>query len=138
MVSAVNAPGSGGGQSRPKRCAENAYQWPVERIPLAPTVGSDLRKRRSAHSGYRHLAGKDEAGIQVLPDPLPAMTSENASRRIRGFFRRRCAMSRPLTWFSLLIMDILLQVSAQIPLCATPRSENDPKRTIDHPLGRPR
>ena len=27
MVSAVNAPGSGGGQSSPKRCAENADQW---------------------------------------------------------------------------------------------------------------
>jgi len=44
MVSAVNTPGSGGGQSRPKRCAENTYRWAVERIPLAPTVGSDLGK----------------------------------------------------------------------------------------------
>jgi hypothetical protein len=66
------------------------------------------------------------------------MTSENASRRIRGFFRRRCARSRPLTWLSLLVMDMLLQVSARTPLYAPPRSENDPKRTIDNLLGRRR
>jgi hypothetical protein len=59
--------------------------------------------------------------VQVLPGPLPAMTSENASRRIRGFFRRRCAGSRPLTWLSLLVMDMLLQVSAR-PRCALPRA----------------
>jgi len=37
----------------------------VERIPLAPTVGSDLRKRRSAQR-FRQLADTDE----VYPDRL--------------------------------------------------------------------
>lgn len=54
MVSAVNTPGSGGGQSRPKRCAENTYRWAVERIPLAPTVGSDLGNRLAAPASNNH------------------------------------------------------------------------------------
>jgi hypothetical protein len=68
MVSEGNAPGLGGGQSSPKRCARTQTSGPVERIPLAPTVGSDLRERRSAQR-LPHSADKDEAGGSSPPRP---------------------------------------------------------------------
>ena len=74
MVSAVNPPGTGGGQGSPKRRAEthtrgrlNAYRWPR-------MVGRDLRTRRSAQR-LPHSADKDEAGGSSPPRPT------NHSRR---------------------------------------------------------
>jgi hypothetical protein len=106
MVSGVNAPGSGGGQSRPKRCAENAYQWTGWTHAFGPDGRERPAQRRSAHSGYRHLAEKDEAGGSSPPGPLPAMTSGNTSKRLRNPLGRPSTGSRTLTWLPLLVMDV--------------------------------
>ena len=69
MVSEVNAPGSGGCQASSSAVARTHTSGPVEHIPWAPTVGCDLGEWRCAHSGYRHLADKDEAGGSSPPRP---------------------------------------------------------------------
>jgi hypothetical protein len=83
MVSGVNAPGIGGGQASPKRCAEthargrlNAYRWPR-------MVGRDCA-RGGSHSGSRQLADKDEAEVQALPGPPLALTSATLAKHRRG------------------------------------------------------
>jgi hypothetical protein len=67
MVSEVNAPGSGGGQASPKRCAEthtrgrlNAYRWPRR---SGPTAGTAVRTAVTAFSR------KDEVGGSSPPRP---------------------------------------------------------------------
>jgi hypothetical protein len=88
---------------------------------------------RTAVTGISLIRMRPE--VQVLPGPPPAMTSENADQRVRSFVRRRCAGSRTLTWLPLLVMDVLLQVSAQAVACHA--HENGPKRTIDDLFGPP-
>jgi hypothetical protein len=92
MVSEGNAPGLGGGQSSPKRCARTQTSGPVERIPLAPTVGSDLRERRSAQR-LPHSADKDEA--KGSSPPRPTAGPDQRKRWLTPARARRCAHHGP-------------------------------------------
>jgi hypothetical protein len=51
-----------------RRIGRTHTSGPIERIPFALTVGRDLGKG-GPHSGYRHLADKDEAGGSSPPRP---------------------------------------------------------------------
>jgi hypothetical protein len=75
-----------------------------ERIPVG-RLSAYLWPRRSRatcrnggpHSGYRHLADKDEAGGSSPPRPTPFLTSANAGHCRRSPPDGECAGSRPLT-----------------------------------------
>jgi hypothetical protein len=76
MVSEVNAPGLGGGPSKPQAlcreripvCRLNAYLWPRR---SGATCGNGR-----PHSGYRIQPMRPE--VQVLPGPPLALTSATA------------------------------------------------------------
>src|SRR5215211_3444561 len=53
----------------------NAYLWPLR---SGATWGNG-----GLHSGYRHLADKDEAGGSSPPRPTTPLTSRNAGRLVR-------------------------------------------------------
>jgi hypothetical protein len=61
---------------------------PIELITLAPTSGATWGNG-GPHSGYRHLADKDEAGGSSPGRPTHRLTSENAGHRFRSPFAWR-------------------------------------------------
>jgi hypothetical protein len=119
-------------------------RWPIkaqalcrERIPVGRSNACPWPRRSGAtcanggpHSGYRHLADKDEAEVQRLPGPLLALTSGNTSQRLRNPLGRPSTGSRTLTWLPLLVMDVAPSLRTG-PVWAPPGSENGPERTID-------
>jgi hypothetical protein len=68
MVSEVTAPGLKRWPIKPQALCRERIPGPVECIPLASTVGSDLRERPSAQR-LPHSADKDEAGGSSPPRP---------------------------------------------------------------------
>jgi hypothetical protein len=84
----------------------------IERIPprrlnryLEPLRSSATCAKGGPHSGYRHLADKDEAGGSSPPRPTtPALTSPNAGPRLRSLLGGANSGSRTLTWLPVLVM----------------------------------
>jgi hypothetical protein len=65
------------------------------------------------------------AEVQVLPGPLPALTSRNAGPLVRRTVGEPCAGSRTLTWLPLLVMSISPEpcpARSEPPIADTTRS----------------
>jgi hypothetical protein len=84
----------------------------IERIPprrlnryLEPLRSSATCAKGGPHSGYRHLADKDEAaGSSPARPTTPALTSPNAGPRLRSLLGGANSGSRTLTWLPVLVM----------------------------------
>src|SRR4029434_8041810 len=70
-------------------CRLSAYLWPRR---LGVTWGNG-----GPHSGYRHLADKDEVPGSSPGRPTPSLTRGNGSRTSRSALGVECAGQRPLT-----------------------------------------
>jgi hypothetical protein len=98
---------------RPSSCTIRTHtNVPIERITLAPTVARNLRKRSSAQQ-FPAVADKDEAGGSRPCSPLPALTSETLVIVSGVSLDGGVPDQELLPGYPFLVMDVLLQVSAQ-------------------------
>jgi hypothetical protein len=75
--------------------------------------------------------------VQLLPSPLPALTSGNTPVSACGISWAAIYRIKNLTWLPLLVMDVAPSLRTG-PVWAPPGSENVPERTIDDLFRRPR
>ena len=92
--------------SRPKRCAENTYQWADQTHNLDPDGRERPAQTPVRTQRFPALAEKDEAGGSTPPRPPSALTSGNTSQRLRNPLGRPSTGSRTRTWLPLLVMDV--------------------------------